>query len=57
MHARVVDFPLPAGPEIRTRPFESPEKPIIFSGIPSACGSGSENVMTLTIAESAPLCL
>ena len=57
IQASVVDFPLPAGPVIKTRPLDNLEKSIICWGIPISSGCGKSKVMILTTADKAPLCL
>ena len=57
MQASVVDLPLPAGPVTRTRPFDRLPSRITCSGMPSARGSGSSNVMTRITAAMEPRCI
>ena len=46
MQASVVDFPVPAGPVISTRPLDEEAKSITSSGIPISLGSGRPNWIT-----------
>ena len=55
MQARVVVFPLPAGPVKSTRPREQEEKRITLSGMPRAVRSGRVKDTTRMTSPSEPL--
>ena len=56
IQARVVDFPLPAGPVTNTSPLERFESSMMLSGICRVSGEGRSKRTTRITAAREPLC-